>query len=82
MISWGAVRTIAVTLASRTERVPRGVAEVNGHALRAVVDQLEPCDGSGTTRRPGPLFAVVMSSSTHARLISGIFPPEYRNCSC
>jgi coenzyme F420 biosynthesis associated uncharacterized protein len=41
MISWGAVRTIAVTLASRTERVPRGDFDYAG----AVATTIDPLSG-------------------------------------
>ncbi len=51
MISWGAVRTIAVTLASRTERAPRGDFDYAG----AVARTLDPLSGfTGIELPQGP----------------------------
>ncbi len=51
MISWGAVRTIAVTLASRTERVPRDDFDYAG----AVATALDPLSGfTGIELPQGP----------------------------
>jgi coenzyme F420 biosynthesis associated uncharacterized protein len=44
MISWGAARTIAVTLASRTERGPAGDFDYAG-AVRATIDPLSAFTG-------------------------------------
>jgi coenzyme F420 biosynthesis associated uncharacterized protein len=51
MISWGAVRTIAVTLASRTERVPRADFDYEG----AVASTIDPLSGFTAIELPqGP----------------------------
>jgi coenzyme F420 biosynthesis associated uncharacterized protein len=51
MISWGAVRTIAVTLASRTERVPRGDFDYAG-AVATTIDPLSGFTGIGLPQGP------------------------------
>jgi coenzyme F420 biosynthesis associated uncharacterized protein len=51
MISWGAVRTIAVTLASRTERVPRGDFDYAG-AIATTIDPLSGFTGIGLPQGP------------------------------
>ena len=51
MISWGAVRTIAVTLASRTERVPRGDFDYVG-AVATTIDPLSGFTGIGLPQGP------------------------------
>ena len=51
MISWGAVRTIAVTLASRTERVPRGDFDYAG-AVATTIDPLSRFTGIGLPQGP------------------------------
>ena len=51
MISWGAVRTIAVTLASRTERVPRGDFDYVG-AIATTIDPLSGFTGIGLPQGP------------------------------
>jgi coenzyme F420 biosynthesis associated uncharacterized protein len=51
MISWGVVRTIAVTLASRTERVPRGDFDYVG-AIATTIDPLSGFTGIGLPQGP------------------------------
>ena len=51
MISWGAVRTIAVTLASRTERVPRGDFDY-ASAVATTIDPLSGFTGIGLPQGP------------------------------
>ena len=51
MISWDAVRTIAVTLASRTERVPRGDFDYAG-AVATTIDPLSGFTGIGLPQGP------------------------------
>ena len=51
MIYWGAVRTIAVTLASRTERVPRGDFDYAG-AVATTIDPLSGFTGIGLPQGP------------------------------
>ena len=51
MIYWGAVRTIAVTLASRTERVPRGDFDYAG-AVATTIDPLSRFTGIGLLQGP------------------------------